>query len=53
MKERLLQNRWVTLGAMLVTAVADLIGLTWEGVEFGAGFVLFLIAFIYATWNKV
>lgn len=37
---------WVTLGFILLTAILDLIFLTIEDIEFGAGFVL---AFFYAV----
>lgn len=51
--KKLFENGWVTFGAMLTVAIADLVFLTWAGVEFGAGFVLAGVYLVIMNWTRI
>ena len=50
MKVKLFENGWVILGAIIITALLDLVFLT--SINFGAGFVFGLAYFIFFILDK-
>jgi hypothetical protein len=51
MKTKIFENGWYILGAIMITAILDLIAL--PGYTFGAGFVFGFIYFIALGYNKI
>jgi hypothetical protein len=48
--KKIFENGWVTFGAMMTTAIVDLIAI--PGIDFGAGFVLAFAYFIALGINQ-